>query len=181
MEFSTPQSRDYLHELYTISEGDTNSEVSMYDVGAALGLEKADAGTIAEELMVEGWVELKTLAGGISITTEGLKALNVKDVSEGSNSSIIKLGDDIVISDQARSAVADIVAEVKNTLTGSPADYLQIEEIIIDIKTLEIQMLSPKPKTSVLREVLRSLATSLLAIGADKISRDLHEMIGSET
>ena len=86
MEFSTPQSRDYLYELYTISEGDTNSEVSMYDVGAALGLEKADAGTIAEELMVEGWVELKTLAGGISITAEGLKALNVKDPSAGSNS-----------------------------------------------------------------------------------------------
>lgn len=181
MKFSTPQSRDYLHELYTKSEGDTNSEVSMYDVGAALGLEKSDAGTIAEDLMVEGWVELKTLAGGISITSEGLNALNVEDPSSGRNSSIIRLDSDLVLGDQSRSAVAVIVEEIKNELTGSSAGYLQLEEIIIDIKTIEIQMLSPKPKTSVIREVLRSLETSLLAIGSEEISRDIHAMIGIDT
>jgi len=177
MEFSTPQSRDYLHELYTLSEGDTTNEVSMYDVGATLGLEKAQAGAIAEELMVEGWVELKTLAGGISITVEGLKALNVKDPSAVGNSHIIKLGADIVLNDQARSAVTDLIVEIKNTATGHQADYFQLEEIIIDIKTIEIQMLSPKPKTSIVREALRSLEISLLAIGSEEMSRRIHAMI----
>jgi hypothetical protein len=180
MEFSMPQSRDYLYELYTLSQGDTNSEISMYEVGAGIGLEKADAGTIAEELMVEGCVELKTLAGGISITAEGLKALNVKDPSAGSNNRIIKLGDDIVLNDQSRSAVTDIITEIKNNVTGRTAEYLQLEEIIIDIKTIEIQMLSPKPKTSVFRELLKSLETSLLALGSDEISQDIHEMISPE-
>ncbi len=57
------------------AEGDTEAIVSMHDVGQALGFEKTDAGKMAEALYSEGYAELKTLSGGIGITSMGLQAL----------------------------------------------------------------------------------------------------------
>jgi aspartate racemase len=49
----------------------------MYEVGRSLGLGKVEAGALAEELMVAGLVELKTLAGAITITADGLRYLGL--------------------------------------------------------------------------------------------------------
>ena len=69
--------KSFLDELYLRTKGDSAAQVSMYDVGATLGLSKAESGSLAESLMVEGLVELKTLAGGIGITSEGLAILGI--------------------------------------------------------------------------------------------------------
>ncbi len=71
------KSKDYLEELYRQTGGDVEVQVSMYDVGAAIGLDKTEAGSLAEQLMVQGQTELRTLAGGISITPEGLAVLGI--------------------------------------------------------------------------------------------------------
>ena len=68
---------DFLTELYNSTDGDTSRQVSMYDIGGTLGLEKSSAGAVAEELIVDGYAELVTLSGGISITSNGLKELNI--------------------------------------------------------------------------------------------------------
>ncbi len=64
----------YLLELFQRTKGDARARVSMYDVGAALGMEKGAAGKTAEELIAAGWVEIKSLSGGIGITAEGIAA-----------------------------------------------------------------------------------------------------------
>ena len=61
----------YLAELYRQTEGDTEAKVSMLDVGSAIGFEEAEARATAENLMIEGLAELKSLSGGIGITTQG--------------------------------------------------------------------------------------------------------------
>ena len=66
------QMKQYLLELYEQSQGESQSESSMYEIGAALGLEKSEAGALAEDLIIEGYAELKNLAGGITITAEGI-------------------------------------------------------------------------------------------------------------
>ena len=71
------QMNNFLQQLYQMSSGDVTAEVSMYDVGASLGLDKSDAGAVAEDLIIDGYAELKNLTGGISITTEGLRMLEV--------------------------------------------------------------------------------------------------------
>jgi len=38
---------------------------------------------------------------------------------------------------------------------------VQLEEMVMDIKTIEIQMLSPHPKTGIIREILKSIARCL--------------------
>ena len=72
-----PEEQAFLYELYTMTRGDTSTQVSMYDIGKTLGLEKTAAGSMAESLFIQGFAELKTLSGGISITVEGLGALDI--------------------------------------------------------------------------------------------------------
>ncbi len=71
-----PEEQAYLNQLYTMTQGDPGVQVSMYDIGAALGVEKSEAGALAESLIIQDLAELKTLSGGIAITGNGLKALD---------------------------------------------------------------------------------------------------------
>ena len=67
MTIANTQMKSFLRQLYQMSDGDTDTAVSMYDIGAILGLEKSAAGTIAEDLIIDGYAELKTLSGGITM------------------------------------------------------------------------------------------------------------------
>ena len=45
-----------------MAKGDPLAQVSMYEVGEFLGLEKTEAGALAEALFIEEYAELKTLS-----------------------------------------------------------------------------------------------------------------------
>lgn len=51
------QMNNYLQQLYQMSGGDVSAEVSMYEIGAALGLDKSEAGSVAEDLIIDGYAE----------------------------------------------------------------------------------------------------------------------------
>ena len=59
--------KNFLLQIYDSTKGDTSVQVSMYDIGAALDLDRDAASKLAEELI--GWelVEIRTLSGGIGI------------------------------------------------------------------------------------------------------------------
>lgn len=157
------QMKNFLQQLYQISGGDISAEASMYDIGAALGLDKMEAGAVAEDLIIDGFAELKNLAGGISITTEGLKALDivVPDSGDDQPPKGVVLGENEVLDPEVREAVEQLLGEIKSAASGSENGYETMEEIVIDIKTLEIQFLSNRPKTAITREILSSLAKLL--------------------
>ena len=151
----------YLEELYRLTGGDTEIQVSMYEVGAAIGLDKSEAGSLAEELMVQEQTELRTLAGGISITTEGLAVLGIDVASSPSAESGFQLSQGPVTDAADRQAIQRLTEEIKEEISGLKLDYDLLEEIILDLKTIEVHMLSPKPKIAILREILRSLHAAL--------------------
>jgi len=62
-------------------------------------------------------------------------------------------------------------------MTQANASYGQWEEMVIDIKTIEVQMLSPHPKTAVIREVLRSMVQCLPE--KDDLKRKVDALIAS--
>jgi hypothetical protein len=175
MEFENPKSRSYLIELYNVTGADLDGEASMYEVGASLGLEKSEAGMLAEELMVEGLVELKSLAGGIRITAEGLRLLDVQ--SPESAEAVMHLSDDLVLGEQGRITVESVIDEIKAEISREQNSYTTLEEIVIDIKTLEVQLLSPIPKTAIIREVLRSISAALSSGGSSALGAKVREMI----
>lgn len=158
---SQPVPKSLLMELYLKTKGDLQQTVSMYDLGASLGLAKAAAGAAAEELMVEGLVELRTLSGGISITAEGLAALGIAPaaplVSPGQER---RLSKGPVLDDGDRELLQQLLADLR-ACAGNGKTIAQLEEMLIDIKTIEVQLLSPAAKSAIIREVLRSLHAAL--------------------
>jgi hypothetical protein len=163
MDIQDAQMKFFLEQLYQMTSGDAAAEVSMYDIGDALGLEKSEAGTMAEDLIIDGFAELKSLAGAISITPEGLRALDKTPAGAGDEQSSgeIVLGKNEPLEADAVAAVEELLEQVKWAISAGQQDYDVLEEIVIDIKTVETQLLSKRPKSAVLRPLLSALSGQL--------------------
>lgn len=170
--------RSFLQQLYQMVGGDTGTDVSMYEIGENLGLDKNDSGSIAEDLIIDGFAELKTLAGGITITEKGLKELG-KDEGTGSESGtasdIHVLGSHAVLEDAGRTAVLKMLAEIRQA-AGNKRGYDELEELVIDIKTIEVQLLSTRSKTSIIRSALDEIGQQLHLLGEQQLAGDIKKM-----
>lgn len=159
----------YLEELCRVTGGDPTVQASMHDVGAAIGLEREAAGKLAEELIAQGYVEIRTLSGGIGITQLGIDSANAG--SDATVSAGRRLGDTTILDENDRAVVEAALEGIKNAAGKTSASYPQMETLVMDIKTIEVQMLSPQPKTAVVREVFLSLQLTLSAMNmADQVS-----------
>ena len=152
-------SASYLQELYNTTQGDPEITVSMQEIGLAVGIEKSEAGRIAEELIVTGYIELKTLAGGISITNDGLTSLGFTP-QPGDNETALQLSTGSVINDEDRQIIDKILSNIKNELSRQAQEYQATEQAVFDIKVIELHLLSPSPKTAVILALFHSLAQS---------------------
>ena len=163
----------YLEELHRQTGGNTEVQVSMHDLGATIGLDKAEAGSLAEQLIVQGQAELRTLAGGISITPEGLAVLGISAPSPTSGESNLHLGVGPVADENDRRMVHLLTQEIKEEISGLGLDYDLLEEIVLDLKTIEVHLLSTRPKIAVLREIFRSLQETFETANIEKIADKL--------
>ncbi len=66
-----------------------------------------------------------------------------------------------------------LTEEIKNEISGLGLEYDLLEEIVLDLKTIEVHMLSPRPKVPVLREIFRSLQATLEMAKAGKSAAQL--------
>ena len=174
------QMKSFLQQLYQMSGGDITSDVSMYVIGEHLGLDKTQAGTVAEDLIIDGFAELKTLAGGITITTKGLEELGKGTGSDDEeiSFSVHVLGSGEVLGEDDQQAVVMMLDEIKQVLFGTLQKYGELEELVIDIKTIETQLLSPRPKTSVVKAVLASIAQQFQQHGDQLLLGQIRAMVG---
>jgi hypothetical protein len=179
MDTNSPVAQNYVLELYQMTAGDINAQVSMYDVGAAIGLEKNDAGKLAEDLIGDGLVAVKTLSGGIGITDLGIEKAQSTPGAGPAAAATIDLGKGPVMEKKAIDAIAPLIKEIQNRISRNEATYEQIEEMVMDLKTMEVQLLSPRPKTAIVREVLRSLHATLNAAGESDITEKIGKMLAA--
>ena len=182
MSFDEAMMQNYLEQLCQMSGGDVSKEVSMYEIGVAMGLDRPESGALAEELIIDGYAELKNLSGGISITTAGLRLLNLDTGSQGveQGEGQLVLGDSEVLTPEGVEAVEGLAEEIGRVVGESSFSFAQVEELVIDLKTLKIQLLSSRPKTAVVREILRSLIKPLEGKEeSERLSGAIIKMIGS--
>jgi hypothetical protein len=170
----------FLLELYRLTQGDDSVKVFIEDVGAAAGLDKESAGKIAENLIGEGWVEIKTLSGGIGITAEGVEAARAAGGFFPVAETDLNFGKGPVLDPDGRTAVDALTDDIKRHLSETPVSYPEREEMIMDLKTLEIQMTSPHPKTAIVREIFRSLKGSLHKSGATLTAQRIADIIDND-
>lgn len=163
----------YLQQLYTMTVGNVEATVSMHEVGEACGLDKNQSGSLAENLMVEGLVELKTLAGGIAITEQGLSELGVTTATTGQHSTVEQLSREPIASREDEALVKKLIDEIKSAMSSQALNYDHLEQVVIDMKTLEVQLLSPHPKTAIIRAILQSMADLLMQSGLETLAQKL--------
>jgi hypothetical protein len=162
----------FLQELYNRAEGDFEIHISMYDLGTDLGFEKDEAAAFAQELFIEGLAEMKTLSGGMGITQKGLKALGINRTPKKEDNSFI-LGSSPVLDEQGKKAVQELLNKIRTALDSKAISFDLMEEIVIDLKTIEVQMLSPNPKTPIIREVFKFIDQNLKGLALQDLKFEL--------
>ena len=154
--------QDFLLLLYRHSKGDVTFQASMFEIGDMLGLDREASSKVAEELI--GWemVEIRTLSGGIGISENAVREIDAEGLGADSDqSNTTTLGSDAVINSEVRQAVENAAGAIKNEAGGIGLAFDTLAELMADLKTIDAQMVSPRPKTAVIRECFLSLKNIL--------------------
>jgi hypothetical protein len=150
--------RQFLIQLFEQTGGDPCAQVSMYDVGEGLGLDRDSSSRTAETLIGLQMAEIRTLSGGIGISTEG--ASEVKRLTGGAtpaDDSPNTLTDQPVMDPVSCQGLEQITGELKNQTGTLGLDFDRLSELMADLKTIDAQLGSSRPKTAIIRECLRAL------------------------
>ena len=151
-------SQQFLVTLFAQTNGDASVQVSMYDVGELLGMDRDTASAVAQELMGRQLAEIRTLSGGIGISADGSALVQEIMGPTGSGSSeSANLGDGPVLTSGGHQSVDQMIAELKKSAGSLGLDFDALGELMADLKTMEAQLDSPKPKTEIIRVCLRSI------------------------
>ena len=151
--------QQFMIRLFEQTRDDPSAQVSMYDIGSLLGLERDAASRVAEELIGLQMIEIKTLAGGIGISAAGSEMVQdlMGPLAAGAGE-LDQLGDDPLLNSASRNSLEQIVAEIKDQAGTLGLDFDALAELMADLKSIDAQLGSSRPKTAIFRECLRSVS-----------------------
>ena len=164
--------------LLKLSGGNTAFTVSMYIVGEAIGLDRAEASRIAEGLIGNNLVEIKTLSGAIGITAAAVSELG-EDGSASPGALMPKLTHDPVVPSEIRQAIETVLTQIKNDIRQASLNFDDLAGLIVDVKTIEIQLTASSPKTAIIRECLKSLKSWLDKAGQNQLAGLVKTLLGN--
>jgi hypothetical protein len=168
--------RAFLIELCKQTQGDPAHKVPSAAVGATLGLDKSASSKVSEELIGWGMVAVKTLSGGIGITAEGVAEAG--RLGGGGKTAHATLGKEPLIDDAGRTLVEQALAKLKAQAEALKLNYPAMEELVADVRTIEAQLISPRPKSIIIREGLVSIQSNLKKNGAGSGLQLIADLIG---
>ncbi|MFZ0242009.1 MAG: hypothetical protein WAL90_10220 [Desulfobacterales bacterium] len=171
--------RNFLLSVYKQTKGDPAAVVSMYAVGSELGLDRNAASRLAEDLM--GWMllEVRSLSGAVGITPLALEEIEASEFAEsGSRENTARLGSEPVVTGEVRQALERATAALKQQIGRIGLSYDGLAEVMADVKTIEAQLDSSRPKTAIVRACLRSLKTAFTVAGAQDCTGLVSELLG---
>ncbi len=168
----------FLTELYARTGGDSGATVSMYEVVEADDWSRERSGAAGEELIGWGLVEVRTLSGGVAICESGIEYFK-KEEAEKVGEPAAPLGSETVLGDEAREAVDALISRLKIRTETFGLGFEKLAEMIADLKTAGAQLSSPRPKTSVIKEVFRSVLAVLDTVeSGGREAEDIRRMMG---
>ncbi len=170
--------RNFLIKLYELTQGNPSSQVSMYDLGEAIGLDRDNALKTAEVLFGFGLAEIKTLAGGIGITEAGLSEVMGNDADKKmAGAAGFRLGDAPIIDDAGKKSVEQVISDIKTKAGSLGLDFDTLEELLADLKTIDVQLTSSRPKTKIIRECFQSIIDVLQKVNAYELVNQVKGLI----
>ncbi len=167
------EGKQFLLGLFGAVKGNVSGKASLYEIGAALGMDRDRANFIATELMGFGYAEIKSLSGGVGITEDGIAAAKELGAGGGeSGDAGARLGTEPILDERSKDACDAIAAGLKSDIGKFGLGFDAISEITADLKTISAQLNSPKPKNAIVRECFRSIRSVLQKAGAgDPVGR----------
>jgi hypothetical protein len=171
--------RQFMIQLMEETNGDQSAQISMYEVGASLGLDRDDASRVAEELMGLQLVEIRTLSGGIGISANGSEMMQeLLGPTEIPSSPATRLGDEPILTAPAREAVVEIVSDIKRDAGTLGLNFDALSELMADLKSIDAQLDSSRPKTAILRECFISICQVLKTKPGTSLTGKINRLIG---
>lgn len=155
-----------LAELHRRTDGNPSASASMYDLGAAVGIERQEAQEVGQALIGAGLAAIVSLSGKIGLTAEGVAWLQERGAAAPAQAEGVRLGSAPVVEAAARDAVEALVARLKTEAGDQQWPFEAFSELTADLRTIEAQLASPRPKTPILRECLRAVRLLLERNGA---------------
>ncbi len=172
-------SRQFLIQLFEQTNGDPSAQASMYEIGASLGMDRDTSCRVAETLIGLQLVEIRTLSGGIGISSDG--ADEIKGLIGGTPSagkSPGKLSDHPLMDQIGCQAVQQVAEEIKRMAGSLGLDFDGLSTLMADLKTIDAQLGSSRPKTAITRECLRSLEETLAGSAESEILLKIRKLLG---
>ncbi len=148
----------FLLKLFEQTQGDSNQSASLYSIGELLNLDRETSLRTAEMLMGSALVEIRSLSGAIGLTADGIHTLEaLSDDAKTPDTDDQKLCRTRILNTESIRWVEKTVAQLKGQIDQLKGKNDSLAELTADLKTIESQLMSPHPKTAVVREVLRSV------------------------
>ncbi len=150
--------QQFLLLLYQQANGDPAVQVSMYDIGEALGLDRSSSCRVAEELIALQLVDIRTLSGGIGISADGVEKIRAAFGDNSAAGDIIdQLGSERILDPSCSQAVVQVLDQLKAQAGNLGLAFEKLGELMADLETVDAQLGSPRPKTVIVKECLRSI------------------------
>jgi hypothetical protein len=175
----TETGQQFIIQLFEQTHGDQSAQVSMYDIGSLLGLERDVVSRVAEELIGLQLAEIKTLSGGIGISAAGsdlVQGIIGPQVSDTGGAT--RLADERQLNADGRQAVEQIVTEIKNQTGTLGLEFDSLTELMADLKSIDAQLGSSRPKTAIVRECLHSISGVLKHTANNRLHTRVKKLMG---
>lgn len=190
----------FLQKLYDTTDGNSAYRIDMWELGAELGFDRGKIHNIVDYLTDEGLIEPKALGGVIAITHEGIIEIEDSQSNPDSptrhflpinvihignmNNSAIQQGTSystqaINFSTEKTDNLKKLVNEIDNIKEQINLDRLLFEELVSEIDTLKIQIKSPKPKSIIVTESLKTIRSLLEGVAGNAATPLIIEMINN--
>ena len=171
--------QQFLIQLFEQTGGDPSAQVSMFDVGEGFGLDRDTSSRVAETLIGLQLVEIRTLSGGIGISTEGVSEVSrLTGGVPSADGSPGKLTDQPVMDSISCQGVEQAAGELKRQAGNLGLDFDGLSELMADLKTIDAQLGSSRPKTGIIRECLRSIKEVLKDLTDSKSLVQVRALLG---
>lgn len=172
--------RQFMLQLFEQTRGDQSAQVSMYDVGASMGFDREASSRVAEELMGLQLVEIRTLSGGIGISSTGSQMMqDLLGPIDRAASRTTRLGDERLLTPPGREAVEQIVSDIKGESGSLGLDFDSLTELMADLKSITAQLESSRPKTAIIRECFVSISRVLKTKPGSSLIGKINALLGT--
>ena len=107
-------------------------------------------------------VRVDIIDNGIGISENAVRQIESSGLAgSGDSDPLASFGKDTVIDADARQAVEQIIAAAKDRVGTLGLAFDLLSEVMADLKSIDAQLESPRPKTAIVRECFRSLTAAL--------------------